>query len=180
MGMFNTGDYAAHWGITDLYPENEAALRAALASGEPFDTGWYGAKKEIEYARISRQGYGNRILRVEVRTEIDDGPDLVDTAFWKAAGGNEFAGSGYDALMKLGLTEDDAIAKIDEVVDAFEIWEDNQATDGADVDNPTYEELMAKVEELTDGCDAENSSTYHEVVTYCETLIEQVKTNPNS
>lgn len=48
---FKSGD-GSHWGLTDLYPEKEAALKAALESGEPFDTGWYGSKKEIASGRV--------------------------------------------------------------------------------------------------------------------------------
>lgn len=48
---FESGD-GAHCGLTDLYPEKEAALVAALKSGKPFDTGWFSSKKEIASARV--------------------------------------------------------------------------------------------------------------------------------
>ncbi len=37
----------AKWGVSDFYEEYETALRDAIGSGAPFDTGWYGVKKEI-------------------------------------------------------------------------------------------------------------------------------------
>lgn len=48
---FRRGD-GAHRGLSDWYPENEAALKAALDAHKPFDTGWYGSKHEIASARI--------------------------------------------------------------------------------------------------------------------------------
>ena len=65
---FTRGD-GAHWGLTDWYPEKEAALRAAFESGEPFDTGWYGSKKEIASARIRME---NGTLKIEVSVSDDD------------------------------------------------------------------------------------------------------------
>lgn len=44
----------AGWGVTDFYAENEAALLAAIQSGEAFDTGWYSGKKETESGRVYR------------------------------------------------------------------------------------------------------------------------------
>lgn len=46
----------AKWGPSDFYSANEEALRRALADGSDFDTGWYGVKKEVQSARVSRQG----------------------------------------------------------------------------------------------------------------------------
>jgi hypothetical protein len=48
---FQRGD-GAHRGLTDWYPEKEAALVQALADHKPFDTGWYGSKHAIASARI--------------------------------------------------------------------------------------------------------------------------------
>lgn len=53
--VFGSGD-GAHCGLTDWYEDKEAALKAALESGQPFDTGWYSSKKEIASARISSDG----------------------------------------------------------------------------------------------------------------------------
>lgn len=64
---FKSGD-GAHCGLSDWYPEKEKALAEALASGKPFDTGWYGSKKEIASARISSDG---KTVRVEVSVSDD-------------------------------------------------------------------------------------------------------------
>ena len=65
---FTRGD-GAHWGLTDWYPENEAALAAALADGAPFDTGWYSSKKEIASARI--YSFEGKVIRVEASVSDD-------------------------------------------------------------------------------------------------------------
>jgi hypothetical protein len=53
--LFGSGD-GAHCGISDLYPEKQAALEAAMATGQPFDTGWFSSKKEICSGRIFSDG----------------------------------------------------------------------------------------------------------------------------
>ena len=37
----------AKWGISDWYSEVEEQILAALTTGEDFETGWYGSKREI-------------------------------------------------------------------------------------------------------------------------------------
>lgn len=46
----------AHHGISDLYPTHQKLVERALKSGKPFDTGWYGSKKEIASGRIYSDG----------------------------------------------------------------------------------------------------------------------------
>ena len=65
---FAHGD-GAHCGLTDWYSEKEAALKAALESGQPFDTGWYASKKEIASARIWT--LDGLVLMVEVSVSDD-------------------------------------------------------------------------------------------------------------
>jgi hypothetical protein len=67
LDIFNSGD-GAHWGLSDWYEEKAAALKAALESGLPFDTGWYGSKKEIASARISSDG---TVIQIEVSVSDD-------------------------------------------------------------------------------------------------------------
>ena len=65
---FQRGD-GAHRGLSDWYPENEAALKAALDARQPFDTGWYGSKHEIASARIwSNEG---ELIHVDVSVSDD-------------------------------------------------------------------------------------------------------------
>ena len=81
------GMYASHWGLTDFYKESEQKLKDALASDEDFDTGWWGCKKEIRYARIVRE---DGKITVEVSCHMDDlfdedggNPDLIYDALWE-------------------------------------------------------------------------------------------------
>lgn len=74
--VFQRGD-GSHWGLTDWYPENEAALRAALDARKPFDTGWYSSKKEIASARVvSRDG-----KTIEVEVSVSDDFDTLGEGF---------------------------------------------------------------------------------------------------
>lgn len=77
------GEYASKWRLTDFYPGAEEKLRAALASGEDFDTGWFGCKKEIRYARYTLEA-GK--LTVQVSSHMDDlwdSNDLIYDALWE-------------------------------------------------------------------------------------------------
>jgi len=44
----------AKWGTSDFYEDFEIALQKSIDSGEDFDTGWWGVKKEIQTFRIAR------------------------------------------------------------------------------------------------------------------------------
>lgn len=69
---FANGRDGAHWGLTDLYPDKEEALKAALESGLPFDTGWYASKKEIATARIYRPAATSNVYcEVSVSDDFD-------------------------------------------------------------------------------------------------------------
>jgi hypothetical protein len=46
----------AKWGVSDFYDEARESLLQVLRSGEDFDTGWYGVKKEIQSGRVFREG----------------------------------------------------------------------------------------------------------------------------
>ena len=70
LDAFQRGD-GAHCGLTDWYPENEAALKAALDAHEPFDTGWYSSKKEIASARIWSDDGDSINIEVSVSDDFD-------------------------------------------------------------------------------------------------------------
>lgn len=65
---FATRGDGSHCGLSDWYPENEAALQAALDANEPFDTGWYSSKKEIATARI----YSEDGIKIKVEVSVSD------------------------------------------------------------------------------------------------------------
>lgn len=171
--FINSGTYAAKWGVTDLYEDEDKLLREAIASGEPFTTGWYGAKKEIEYALIVREVAGGPI-RVEGRSIMDDGPDLVDTALWRAAGGNDFCVSGWDALDKHGVVDDDAKYQlIDDICEACDLGENNLAE--GEVELPataTYDEVMEALDKLIGEADASNTDWFNDTVEYCKLILK--------
>ena len=73
----------SHCGLSDWYPENEAALEAALDAHEPFDTGWYASKKEIATARI----YSEDGIKIKVEVSVSDdfdteGAGYASTLVW--------------------------------------------------------------------------------------------------
>lgn len=68
---FATGD-GSKWGLTDWYEEKEKALARAIKAGKPFDTGWYGSKKEIASGRISSDG-----KTITVEASVSDDFDTV-------------------------------------------------------------------------------------------------------
>jgi len=62
----------AKWGVSDFYEQNEAALLTALRSGEAFDTGWYGVKKEIESGRVYRPFAAPEGMTIYVEASCSD------------------------------------------------------------------------------------------------------------
>jgi hypothetical protein len=115
---------AARWGVSDFYPEHQKALESVIATGKPFDTGWYSVKKEIQSARISRAKHRGPIS-IEVSSCMDEGHDLIDTALWRAAGGNDVSSSGYEVLSMLGLDEESSRKTIADLADEANLGEDN-------------------------------------------------------
>lgn len=150
------GWYGAQWGVSDIYEDLQQPLVDAIASGAPFDTEWYGAKKEIEYARISRQRRNGPIL-VEVRDcGMDEARDLADTVVWKAAGGNKVCDSGWHHLANLGLSEDDIERVLEELADASEIGDDWSVEREATLHwKSGLPRILAKMDELMAECCAE-------------------------
>jgi hypothetical protein len=67
---FKHGD-GAHRGLTDWYPEKEAALELALKAHAPFDTGWYGSKHEVASARI----YSHDGVTIHAEASVSDDLD---------------------------------------------------------------------------------------------------------
>lgn len=67
-----TWNDGAHCGLTDWYPELEAAITAALARGNDYawTTGWYSSKKEVASACIGQSG-GEITVEVSVSDDLD-------------------------------------------------------------------------------------------------------------
>lgn len=67
---FDDAYYAAKWGISDLYTDCRQALEEAIGKPDDFTTGWFGAKKEIEYGRITRED-GVYLIQASVSDDFD-------------------------------------------------------------------------------------------------------------
>ena len=68
------GIYGCKWGLTDLYPESEKALRKAIENRETFDTGWVDCQKEIRSFRIISDV---KIMTIQAFAEMDEFHELV-------------------------------------------------------------------------------------------------------
>lgn len=127
----NTGEYASKWGISDFYEEAEQSLRDALASGEDFDTGWFGCKKEINYGQIVRE---DGEITVSVCCHMDDlweAEDLIyDTMKEEVELPEDIIDSIRDAAIDCGIDDKteltmvlSAEASYDDIVEALDSQE---------------------------------------------------------
>lgn len=155
-----TGEHGSTWGLTqELYPDFEATLREAVASGEQFRARW-GAKKEIRYALVERC---EDCVVIAATAHSDDGEALVTDAIWAIAAeantrtGEQVYPDWTDFLDSHGRPDHDAF--VDQVADA--VREDPNlvidepsfaATDQLPAD-ATFEQIMAKLSELEDGAE---------------------------
>jgi hypothetical protein len=102
---------AAKWGVSDFYEDCEKALKDAIEAGEPFDTGWYSVKKEIQTGRVRYNG---------------------ETITCEASCSDDFDTPGHgEATAKIGEsteeTFDNIVAALDTAIDeADENRKDNQ------------------------------------------------------
>lgn len=170
------GEYAAKWSISDFYDENAAQLQEAIASGNAFNTGWFGAKKEIEYGLIQRDFPGD-VIRVHVRCSMDSDLELVDTAFWKAFGGGDTCTCGRDALAKLGITDDYAAEAIMlDIADVCELGEDNDAEDWTELPaTASYEEVINSLDIRAANCRKQLEDWYQVVVDHAKDVITDLR-----
>jgi hypothetical protein len=163
----------SHWGLTDLYPESNAALLSALKDGLPFDTGWWSSKKEIASARVCRLKR-NGPITVGVSYEMDDPTDLADTAVWKAFGGNRTCSSGYDALSKLGFNDDEALQALEGLAEGY----DPQTSESEERIlhwKSGFGAVCKAIDNLADYCSSELEARYEGFVEYCREYIVSQK-----
>lgn len=169
----DAGEYAGQWGITDLYEDQEKALVAVLASGAPFDTEWYGAKKEIEYGRISRARRNGPILVQARDCSMDEALELADTAVWRASGGNKVCGSGRQHLANLGLSDQDIETVLEDLAEASEIGDDWSTERGSVLHwKSGLARIKKKLDEMMSECNAESTQVYEGFV---ELTAERLK-----
>lgn len=153
----STGEYTSKWGLTDWYPEAEEKLQEALASGEDFDTGWFGCKKEIRYARIVRE---EGEIEITVAAHMDDlweEDDLI-----------------YDALWKTCHVEEELPEEIIDSIRDAAIWDHVEDYTELSVTLPaasTFEEITEALGKLEDEAEENNTEMYK---TLCEIVKGQV------
>ena len=143
----SNGVYASKWGITDFYPESEEKLKELIDSGEDFDTGWFGCKKEIRYARYRRE---NGVFTIEVSCDMDDledGAELIYDALWETC----------KVECELPLWMIESIS-----ADCYYCDIHDETTLTAELDgNATYNEIISKTEELEEEAEKNNTEMYN-------------------
>jgi hypothetical protein len=139
------GDYSSKYGLTDLYPESEAKLREALASGEDFTTGWTGCRKEARYVRYTREGDH---ITIEVSSEMDD--------LW------ESADLIYDALCTACHVEEDLPEDIIDSIREAALGEIDDHTEVSVVlpASATFEEIMDATAKAENEAEQNNQKMY--------------------
>ena len=144
----NSGS-ASHWGLTDLYPDSEANLRKLIESDEDFTTEWCASKKELESAKYERIEGTFQVSVYRFMDDLWEGNDLIGDALWDVT---------HDESIE--LTEE----HIDYILDiATEIGIDDSVTLSAEVEDPTYENVMDAVSKLEDETDRVLKEYYEEL-----------------
>ena len=158
--MFDFDDWGS-WGVGDFYNGNEEELRNAIESGEEFDTGWHGFKKEIQSMKISR---GEDCIEVCVFEEMDDVFEQYDL-FCDFLEDDEF-----------DLLTDE---KVDEIRDYLCMGDFVQEIEDSCIlpKDATFEDVMGKAEECANYC----SERLHESFLECigTTLYLLYENHPN-
>jgi len=134
------------WGVTEMYPDVEKIMREVIASGERFDTGWHGCKKELQSMSIQRTE--DEVI-VEVSAYMDD---LEDYAIILDCLTSE-------EEQKITEEQCEAIANaLDEMFLDFqtEIEERDKLPVTA-----TFEEIVEKAEECLDYCGRRLKESFH-------------------
>lgn len=146
---FPSSMYAAKWGLTDLYPEDEAILRSAIDTRSMFDTGWAGCKKEIRSFRIISDG---NVVTIQTSADMDDFEDLI-----------------FDAL------EDGQDLTNDQVNELFDYYNDSDisTTVESEVTVPltSYEDIMSIISRMEDENEKQLSAWFDVVKSWVAEVI---------
>ena len=162
--------YGSTWGITCFYDDCEEIFRKAVDSGEDFYAEW-GAKKECVRAEVERT---EDTVKVKVEVSIDELSELMDTAVWRAFGGNDFAGSGFDAICKLhdlDRANDKDFERAMEILEELEdgvrdMYMEHFAVYETLPLNATFEQIVNILNKLEDEMQAESQRCYDDIVEY--------------
>lgn len=143
----NMWDEAAKWSVTDFYPECERKLRELISSGEDFDTGYFGCRREPRTARICRAG-GK--LTVEVSVSMDslyEEDDLIYDALFEVYGVEE-------------LLPDEVLTRINDLAIEFGLNDYSEESETLPSDAP-FEKVVEAMERLEKGALVSNEDMYH-------------------
>ena len=149
MNTFDFGDWGS-WGVGDFYDGHEKELRDAIESGEPFDTGWHGFKKELQSMRIQRTD-GKIIVSVsEYMDDLDDYALILDCLTDEE---------------EQKITEE----QLDEIRDQLlDLWWSEFTTETSEEEelpsDVTFEQVMEKASELMDACGRQLETSFHNCI----------------
>lgn len=158
------------WGIGDFYEETETQLRTAIASGEPFNTGWHGFRKE-EHAMMVCRGDDKTVVCV---------CDCMDSALEQTDLFCDFLTNEETKMLT-----DEKLEKIRDCLIFGDFCEETSDETELPV-NASFDEIIDKASKLAEGCRNRLHESFGEciaVTLYClygesdETmkLIEQRK-----
>lgn len=133
------------WGVGDIYEDVEKIMRDVIASGDRFTTGWHGWKKELESMCIDRTE--DEII-VSVRAYMDDLDDY--SIIRDCLTGEE----------EEKITEEQYEAIYDVLFEFPEFSTEEDESETLPL-TATYEEIMAKAEELMGYCHRCLKESFH-------------------
>lgn len=157
--MFDFEDWGS-WGVGDFYNGNEEELRKVIESGEPFDTGWHGFKKEIQSMRIHRDETGVEVQVSAAMDEVFEEEDLF-----------------YDFLEddEYELLTDEVVDEVRDCLCMGDFVEETE--DSITLQNPTFDDVMKAASECADYCDERLHDSFLECIG--TTLYIMYEDNPN-
>ncbi len=145
-----------HYGICSdhlcLYQENNVQLIQDLTSGQDFDTGWHGFKKELQSMRIRAHG---QHIRIYISVWCDDLEDLIST----------------DSQRGCELSE----AQYEEVCRLCEDLPTQLMLDRSIPRNSKLLDVLSAAAELADLADKELDDTFQKVTQTIDTVLAQDK-----
>lgn len=153
------GEYASKWGLADFYDESVEKLKSALESGEDFNTGWFGCKKEINYAKYVKCGND---FEISVSAHIDDMYESDDLI--------------YDALWEVAKSEEELPDDIIESIRDCAMWDG--ITDYTELSEtiPVADAKFEKVVEITDRLESQAMEHNHEMFKQlCEIVKDHIQ-----
>jgi len=144
--MFDFDNWGS-WGVGDFYDGNEEELKSAIESGEPFDTGWHGFKKEIQSMRIHRDENG---VEIQVCAAMDDVFEQYDL-FYDFLEDNE-----------CDLLTDEMVEEIRDYLCMGDFVEETE--DSITLQNPTFEDVMKAASECESYCEERLHDSFLECI----------------